>query len=161
MNINSHFIISSESFKYVVTPSPNPNSVEYYKDLFSTNGVTTVVRLCEEKKYDDSILKEHGISVIDVPIPDGSVPNDEAIKNWKNIIMAEMKKNNNAIAVHCMSGLGRAPLFVCVGLITLDNIEPLDAITKVRKEIPGALNSRQLDYVSTIKITKRRRCCIM
>ena len=123
--------------------------------------MTTVVRLCDEKKYDDSVLKKHGITVIDIPIADGSVPDDEMVKNWKKIIMAEMEKKNMAIAVHCMSGLGRAPLFVCIGLISFGKIDPTDAITMVRAKIPRALNSKQVSYVCNIKIHKSKQCCIM
>lgn len=156
---NIQIISSKSSFKYVVTSSPDPNSIECYKDLLFKNGVTTVVRLCE-KKYDDSILNKHGITVIDIPIADGSVPNDEIVSNWIRIIMAEMEKNKSGIAVHCMSGLGRAPLFVCVGLITFGNVDPIGAVEMVREKIPRALNSKQVDYVCKIKTRKIRKYCV-
>lgn len=170
MNGNIHFVISSGSFKYVVTPSPNPNSIECYKDLLFQNGVTTVVRLCE-KKYDDSVLVKRGINVIDISIPDGSVPDAETMKTWTNIISTEMKKNNAGIAVHCMSGLGRAPLFVCIGLIIFGNMNPIDALTTIRQKIPKAMNTKQVNYICTINAKKIRiyknnqqkqsQCCIM
>jgi protein tyrosine phosphatase type 4A len=144
-------IVCNKSFKYVVTSCPNPSSIEYYKDLILTNGITTIVRLCE-KKYDDSKLISSGINIIDIPISDGSVPDAETLYKWIKIIGNEIKLKKNGIAVHCMSGLGRAPMFACIGLIKFDKMEPLDAVIFIRTCIPYALNTKQLNYLSNIKL---------
>lgn len=165
MNVISRYsIISSKSFKYVVTPSPDPNSIEYYKDLLFKNGITTVIRLCVEKKYDETYLKKFGITVIDIPMDDGSVPTHEILSKWIQIIATEIQLGKTGIAVHCRSGLGRSPLFACIGLIRFEKIDPVDAIELIRKEIPKALNIKQIKYICEVRIHKsysRGRCTIM
>ena len=54
------------------------------------------------------------------------------------------------VAVHCVAGLGRAPLLVCLALIEY-GMEPLDAVELVRKHRRGALNSRQVAWVAQYK----------
>jgi len=149
-NIN---IISYGGFKYVVSPSPNPSSICDYKDFLLSNGVTTIVKLCKEKLYDDSD------NIIDIPLEDGATPDEQTIKRWVEIIKNE-KKVRSGIAVHCVSGLGRAPLFVCVGLIKVEKMNALDAVALVRSKIPHALNSRQLKFVFNLKY-KKNLCCVM
>lgn len=164
-SIQRHSIISSKSsFKYVVTSSPDTNSIEYYKDLLFKNEITTVIRLCREKKYDAAYLNNFGITVIDIPMDDGSVPTRKVLLNWVQIITTEITQKKAGIAVHCRSGLGRSPLFVCVGLIAFEKINPTDAINLVREKIPKALNTKQLQYICKTRIHKchkENHCAIL
>jgi hypothetical protein len=50
------------------------------------------------------------------------------------------------VATHCVSGIGRAPLFVAISLIDA-GLDPLDAIEVVRKRRRGAFNKRQVDWL--------------
>lgn len=54
------------------------------------------------------------------------------------------------IAVHCVAGLGRAPVLVAVALIEA-GLSPLDAIELIRRRRRGAFNSRQIAYVDSYK----------
>ena len=153
-------VISHNSFTYIVSSSPNHNCIEYYKDLLLYHEITTVIRLCYEIEYDDNYLIKYGITVIDLPIEDGSVPNSYMLEKWINTIKLEIKKNKKGIAVHCISGLGRSPLFTCIGLIIIEKIEPTDAISIVRKYIPTALNNKQLLYLYDLYIPTNK-CVIM
>ncbi|KAJ2225735.1 hypothetical protein EV180_003268 [Coemansia sp. RSA 518] len=51
------------------------------------------------------------------------------------------------IAVHCVAGLGRAPVLVAVALIE-KGMDPLDAIEHVRHKRRGAFNNRQITYLA-------------
>lgn len=133
----------SSGFKYIVTPSPDSNSIYSYKNLLFNNSVTTVLRLCEQRDYDEEYLAGSNIKVIHMPLQDGDVPDVEIVKQWLNIISNE----TNGIAVHCRAGLGRAPLFVCIGLIKIGGMNDVEAINLVRKHIKGALNSKQIDFL--------------
>lgn len=130
-------------FKYIVTPSPDSNSICSYKNFLFNNNVTTVLRLCDKHEYSDEYLSSENIKVIDMPLKDGDIPNIDVIKKWLNIIDNE----TIGIAVHCRAGLGRAPLFVCVGLIKIGGMEDLKAIQIVRNNIKGSLNSKQIDFL--------------
>ncbi|KAJ2815831.1 hypothetical protein GGI24_005924, partial [Coemansia furcata] len=51
------------------------------------------------------------------------------------------------IAVHCVAGLGRAPVLVAVALIE-KGMDPLDSIEHVRHKRRGAFNNRQITYLA-------------
>ena len=157
-NMCVHFITAKSGFRYCVTPSPDPNNLQNYKDLLLHNGVKTLVKLCDETRYDTDYLIHHGINVINIPLQDGTVPSKEVVKQWTNII----KQEKNCIAVHCVSGLGRAPLFTCIGLIIIEKMDPVDAILFVRKTIRSALNANQINFLETFKYSDNSKgSCII
>jgi hypothetical protein len=51
------------------------------------------------------------------------------------------------IAVHCVAGLGRAPLLVAIALMEFGGLSALDAIELIRSKRRGSLNSRQIRYL--------------
>lgn len=66
----------------------------------------------------------------DVPFPDGDPPPDAVIAKWLGICKATFGKANptkRTIAVHCVAGLGRAPVLVAIALIE-NGMEPLQAV---------------------------------
>jgi protein tyrosine phosphatase type 4A len=66
-----------------------------------------------------------------------------------------------AIAVHCVAGLGRAPVLVCLALIE-SGMGWMEAVELVRKKRRGALNLTQLKYLETYKVRgKKDSCTIM
>lgn len=167
MNHINHFdaeiksLLSISPFSYIVTATPNPNNISYYKDLFLKKNIGTIVRLCCEKMYDKNEFEKIGIKVIDMPLQDGNVPNIEQIKKWLKIAKTEKNRRKN-IVIHCISGLGRAPLFVCICLICLDKMENENAIAYVRKCIPYAFNSRQLKFLYKFNISSiYQKSCII
>jgi len=69
------------------------------------------------------------------------------------------------IAVHCVAGLGRAPVLVAIALIEFAKMEPVDAATFIRKHRRGAINNTQLDWLERYKRRYRAvgggGCCIV
>jgi hypothetical protein len=59
--------------------------------------------------------------------------------------------NCGPIAVHCVAGLGRAPLLVAIALIEEGMDEPMEALREVRRRRPGSLNHRQITYLERYK----------
>lgn len=55
-----------------------------------------------------------------------------------------------SIAVHCKTGLGRAPVMVAIALIEM-GMDALDAIGYIRARRRGAINSRQLMFLEQYK----------
>jgi protein tyrosine phosphatase type 4A len=55
-----------------------------------------------------------------------------------------------SIGVHCVAGLGRAPVLVAIALIE-QGMAPLDAVQFVRERRRGAINSRQLKFLETYR----------
>ncbi|KAI7691004.1 Protein tyrosine phosphatase type IVA 3 [Sarcoptes scabiei] len=75
------------------------------------------------------------------------------------------------IAVHCVAGLGRAPVLVAIALIEA-GLKYEDAVEMIRAARRGAINAKQLDYLSEYKpkkvlifnkgsSSKRKFCCII
>lgn len=50
------------------------------------------------------------------------------------------------IAVHCVAGLGRAPVLVAIALIEM-GMQPLDAIEYIRQYRRGTFNRPQIAYL--------------
>lgn len=105
------------------------------------------------------------LQVHDVPFPDGDPPPNDVINKWLTICAATFAKGNaekKSVAVHCVAGLGRAPVLVAIALIE-DGMEPLDAVTLIRSRRRGAVNARQLQYLQNQykRRTKKGACVIM
>lgn len=70
---------------------------------------------------------------------------------WLSLVDAQEREAKEAqeprtIAVHCVAGLGRAPVLVAIALIEL-GMEPLDAVEFVRQKRRGAFNKPQIAYL--------------
>ncbi|KAJ3410661.1 hypothetical protein HDV05_003517 [Chytridiales sp. JEL 0842] len=51
-----------------------------------------------------------------------------------------------SIAIHCVSGIGRAPILVAVALVDA-GVDPVDAVEYIRKRRRGAFNKNQLAWI--------------
>ena len=64
------------------------------------------------------------------------------------------KKSEPArIGVHCVAGLGRAPLLVALGLV-YGGMEPCNAVDLIKKQRPGAINWAQAEFILAFKPPK-------
>ena len=63
------------------------------------------------------------------------------------------------VAVHCVAGLGRAPVLVAIALIE-DGMEPLDAVHEIRSKRKGAINARQLAYLENTYKRRAAGCVV-
>lgn len=78
---------------------------------------------------------------------------------------------DKSIAVHCVAGLGRAPVLVAIALIEA-GMKYEDAVEMIRTQRRGALNQKQLKFLETYKANgelrrlrgnvdgKQKSCCI-
>jgi len=66
-------IFHTDLLNFAVSPLPGHCNITCYKDLLLKNGITTVIKLCEND-YDYKLLEENNITVISFIIPDGNVP---------------------------------------------------------------------------------------
>ncbi|KAF4724583.1 Protein tyrosine phosphatase type IVA 1, partial [Perkinsus olseni] len=78
------------------------------------------------------------------PFADGCAPPDSVVEAFLEILDASLyrrsKKRSESdaspppcVAIHCISGLGRSPAMVALGLIEREKMEPSEAIRLVRK----------------------------
>ena len=65
------------------------------------------------------------------------------------------------LAVHCIAGLGRAPVLVALALIEA-GMEPLDCVAFIRAKRRGAINQNQLKFLESYsKRKKSKSSCTM
>ena len=68
-------------------------------------------------------------------------------------------KTPGRIGIHCVAGLGRAPVLVGVALLEFGLDNEL-VVRKLRKERPGALNHAQTEFL--LKYTPKSKCpCVI
>ncbi|XP_055401676.1 protein tyrosine phosphatase type IVA 3 isoform X1 [Bubalus kerabau] len=133
-------------------------------------GATTVVRVCEVT-YDKAPLEKDGITVVDWPFDDGAPPPGKVVEDWLSLLKNQFCDDpGSCVAVHCVAGLGRAPVLVALALIE-SGMKYEDAIQFIRQKRRGAINSKQLTYLEKYRPKQRLRfkdphahktkCCIM
>ncbi|KAJ3328996.1 Protein tyrosine phosphatase type IVA 1 [Blyttiomyces sp. JEL0837] len=157
--------------RFIITDCPSDaNLTSDYKPIFEENGVHHIVRLCEPTVYDGKVLQEFGIEVVDLAFEDGSVPPEPVLTAFRSLIdqlMASSTASTDtssssrttdppSIAIHCVSGIGRAPVLVVVALVDA-GMEPLEAVELVRQKRRGALNKKQLEWVMDGKKGLKKR----
>ncbi|XP_056630947.1 PRL-1 phosphatase-like [Diorhabda sublineata] len=147
-------LISHRGFKFLITKNPSNNNLETFIKELKKNNVKIVVRVCEPT-YDTEALKGAGIQVCNLTIPDGTCPSDSIIHEFFLILKRQFSINpESCIAVHCVGGLGRAPVMVALALIEL-GFTYEDAVSLIREKRRGAINSKQLEFLSKYKPKSR------
>ncbi|CEI93432.1 Putative Protein-tyrosine phosphatase [Rhizopus microsporus] len=148
--------VSSVSLKFLILDCPTESTLPYYLEEFKRNQVRHIVRCCQPT-YNTSLLQQEGIQVHDLPFKDGGVPPAQVVHDWLHLIDTEERKQESVtIAVHCVAGLGRAPVLVAIALIEF-GMEPLDAIEYIRRKRRGAFNKPQIAYLDQYKRTLRTK----
>ncbi|KAJ3235502.1 hypothetical protein HDU81_000382 [Chytriomyces hyalinus] len=93
----------------------------------------------------DANSASEGMSVLFLPIPDGSVPRFEQI----DIFLKEASAAINAgkkVIVHCQAGVGRTGTFLAIFLINKYKFDPVTAISVLRRYRPQSLQFHSTDW---------------
>jgi len=78
-------------------------------------GVTAIVRVCEPT-YAAAEVEKAGIAMHDMPFDDGTVPPKDVLAKWRGLVKGA-EASGGKVAIHCVAGLGRAPVMVAIALI--------------------------------------------
>lgn len=120
----------------------------YIKEM-EKHSVKHLVRACDVT-YSRERVEGASVAVHDMQFADGEPPPDAIIDRWlalcKATFQGKAAAEKAAISVHCVAGLGRAPVLVAIALIEA-GVEPLDAVERIRKVRRGAINAKQLQYL--------------
>ncbi|ORZ07619.1 protein-tyrosine phosphatase-like protein [Absidia repens] len=157
--------------RYLILDCPTESTLGFYLDEFMHLSVKTVVRCCQPT-YQAQRLAEQGIQVLDLPFKDGGLPPPQVIQEWLQLVETTREKQRKldeqqqlqqgdddktlhqksqpTIAVHCVAGLGRAPVLVAIALIEM-GMKPLDAIEYIRSKRRGAFNKPQIVFLDSYK----------
>jgi len=94
------------------------------------------------------------VTVSELSFPDGSAPTSEIVEKWLALVNREFATDpSTCVGVHCVTGLGRAPVLVAVALIEL-GMKYEDAVEQIRKKRRGAINAKQLEFLAKYKRRK-------
>jgi protein tyrosine phosphatase type 4A len=97
---------------------------------------------------------------------DGQSPPPEVISRWLDLVSktfdsAGAKDAKPCIAVHCVAGLGRAPVLVAIALVEY-GLDAGSAVSFIRDRRRGAINAVQLSYLQGYRKQRSSggKCCI-
>lgn len=97
-----------------------------------------------------------------MPFPDGDAPPKAVVEAWLGVCKKVFKNSTGvdqpAIGIHCVAGLGRAPILVSIALIE-SGMDAVSAVTLIRNKRKGAINRMQLQYLKKYK--KSGGCVIL
>ncbi|KAG0271061.1 Protein tyrosine phosphatase type IVA 1 [Linnemannia exigua] len=162
----------TRGIRFLILDCPTDSTLPFYLAELKRNHVTDVVRCCEPTYSAESLHAEH-IMVHDWPFRDGAVPPATIIRNWLQLVDSRIVRRLHqhqrsgsptiseeedeslvpTIAVHCVAGLGRAPILVAIALIEL-GMANLDTVEFIRRRRRGCFNSNQITYIDGYKRNK-------
>lgn len=160
--------------RFLIMDAPRQGNLHHYIKEMRKHSVTDLVRVCEPT-YQTGELQTAGITPHNMEYPDGHSPPKDVIDAWLKVVdhvfydnaAEHHEKTRPCIAVHCVAGLGRAPVMVAIALIEFDGMDPVDAVTLIRRHRRGAINEKQLLYLEGYKKSYRKNngsessCCVI
>jgi protein tyrosine phosphatase type IVA len=163
-------IVETHGLKFLITDSPKDANLHTYLKLFKKYSVAHIVRISEPKSYNSDDVERAGIQLHEMHFPDGESPPDEIISKFLELVdstfpVAGTESNHNqdaCIVVHCVAGLGRAPVMVAIALIER-GLDAITAVQFIRERRRGAINTVQLSYLESYlpRSGKGTKCVIM
>ncbi|XP_078449844.1 protein tyrosine phosphatase type IVA 2-like [Lampetra planeri] len=148
--------VTYKNMRFLITHNPTNVTLDKFIEELKKCGVTTVVRVCEAT-YDKVPVENEGIAVLDWAFDDGAPPPGKVVDDWINLLKVKFREEPGCcIAVHCVSGLGRAPVLVALALIEC-GMKYEDAVHFIRQKRRGAINSKQLLYLEKYHSKMRLR----
>jgi atypical dual specificity phosphatase len=106
-------------------------------DWLKEEGVKSIVTIREEPLDDDWI---DDIEYLHIHSNDMGVPEFDDLISSVDFIHRQLE-NNKPVMVHCLAGLGRTGTILACYLIKYEKMSADDAITKIRKERSGSIQS--------------------
>ncbi|KAJ1930390.1 hypothetical protein IWQ60_000327 [Tieghemiomyces parasiticus] len=160
LRLRSPLLPYSRYLNFLITECPTPTHLAHYVRTLRAAGVTDVVKVCDAS-YDHEVLERQFIQVHTLNYPDdgGRPPTPAVVETWLNLVrrrasQAEAMGHHfppdapyrQTIAIHCVAGLGRAPLLVALALVDV-GMTPMEAVKLVQRKRRGALYNHHVDYV--------------
>ena len=158
-------LIERNGARFLITERPKERSLPAYVEELKKYNVSDLVRVCEPS-YTTDLVTAAGIEVHDWSFEDGGSPPQAILEQWLALIQRRFaEKPDSCIALHCVAGLGRAPVLVAIALIE-NGMKYEEAISFIRARRRGAFNTNQILYLEKYKRTKQKKggdgpCVIM
>ncbi|KAF9968371.1 Protein tyrosine phosphatase type IVA 1 [Mortierella alpina] len=164
--LNRPALIEYKHMRFLVADAPSDSNLALYIAEFERHKARDVVRVCDPT-YGTAPLDKLGVKVYDWPFGDGEGPPPAITRDWLDLVDKRFGKDpeqppSSTIAVHCVAGLGRAPLLVAIALMEA-GMTADESIAYVRDRRRGAINSKQIKYIKDYRPRRSRksRCSIL
>lgn len=149
---------SDVTLRILILDAPSAQNLGNYITALQHAGVKHLVRVCSQR-YRSDIVEMANIKTHAWPFEDGSPPPQAVLDQWLGLVDSEIRGVGEdgrcpLIAIHCVAGLGRAPILVAVALVEYGIFAPLDAVSYIRERRKGSINQVQLDWL--MQYTPRR-----
>lgn len=162
-------LISVPPLQFLIMDAPLQGNLHVYIKEMRKHHVTDVVRVCEPTYREKGELQNAGMCLHEMEYKDGTSPSKDLISRWLELVEKRFITGDpagSAIAVHCVAGLGRAPVMVAIALIEFANMDPVEAVSLIRNKRRGAINEKQLLYLEGYKkqykkTTAEGVCCVI
>lgn len=159
--------INFKYMRFLITDRPTDATMDRFIEELKLHQCHDVVRVCDPTYQTDSLQKE-GIRVLDWAFDDGTAPPADICDQWFHLLKTRFTEEpGSCVAVHCVAGLGRAPVLVALALMEC-GMKYEDAVEFIRTRRRGAINAKQIAYLekyrpkSRLKIKNGQKpCCIM
>ena len=144
-------LITVSPMRFLIMDAPRQTNLHLYIKEMKKQSVSDVVRVCEPT-YENDELRSAGMCSHDLEYEDGHPPPKELIFKWLTLVERTFLQEassppNKCVAVHCVAGLGRAPVTVAIALIEFAGYDPVEAVALIRQHRRGAINEKQLLYL--------------
>lgn len=159
--------IEYKGMRFLITDRPTEATLAAYVEELKRHNAGAVVRVCEPT-YKTDLLEKEKISVTDLVFDDGTFPPNTVVDEWLDLLKQRFRADAaSCVAVHCVAGLGRAPVLVALALMEL-GLKYEDAVELIRTKRRGAINAKQLQFLEKYRPRSRLKqrnghkaaCCL-
>eukprot|EP00186_Timspurckia_oligopyrenoides_P003870 CAMPEP_0182446100 /NCGR_PEP_ID=MMETSP1172-20130603/3986_1 /TAXON_ID=708627 /ORGANISM="Timspurckia oligopyrenoides, Strain CCMP3278" /LENGTH=251 /DNA_ID=CAMNT_0024641981 /DNA_START=249 /DNA_END=1001 /DNA_ORIENTATION=- len=161
-SISSTFLEHNQ-LKILITNSPTNHTLNSYSKLLLKYNITHLVRV-SENTYDSNALCEFysknstsdsgeihkKLVFYDLyfsQMDEG--PSERVVREWMRLLhdIYYSGKSEQRVGIHCLSGLGRGPMLVALGIIVFERLSAFESVGIIRGKRRGAINSKQFVYL--------------
>ena len=134
--VNKPSLIEYENLRFLIMDAPKESNLHVYIRECKKYNVTHIVRI-SEPSYNKEEVENAGIQLHEMYYPDGQSPPPDVIARWLELVSGTFDKKTSkdekpCIAIHCVAGLGRAPVLVAIALIEY-GFDAISAVTFIRE----------------------------
>eukprot|EP00611_Tribonema_gayanum_P004410 TRINITY_DN1358_c0_g1_i1.p3 TRINITY_DN1358_c0_g1~~TRINITY_DN1358_c0_g1_i1.p3 ORF type:complete len:163 (-),score=73.72 TRINITY_DN1358_c0_g1_i1:635-1123(-) len=129
---------------FLIMDAPKAHNLPIYLKECKKHNVVRMVRVCE-KTYPADEVERAGIAMSEMEYGAGSSG-------------GAGEGGTPTVAVHCVAGLGRAPVLVAIALIE-NGMESSEAVEYIRARRRGAINRKQLSYLEQYQRIRHKGGC--
>lgn len=152
-------LIQVNNLRFLIMDSPKESNLHLYLRECKRYNVKCIARI-SPPSYSTEEVTSTGINLVELPFDDGASPPQDIINRWLELVHGIFQSIGNdrespCIAIHCVAGLGRAPVLVAIALLEFSGLDAVAAVTLIREKRRGAINAVQLAYLENYRPSKK------